>query len=143
MVNFVNPNALGSSSEFRKNYEEPILASRQPNADEEVLAIGAERAQELNKITSLFLLRRTKEILDQYLPSKHEIVVFCKPTELQMKVYNSVIDSLMMAKENFQGFCDGVAHLGVIAALKKICSHPGLLKRKDSDEPLKEVCVLE
>ena len=35
MVSFCNPGVLGTPSQFRKHYELPILAGREPGASEE------------------------------------------------------------------------------------------------------------
>lgn len=71
-------------TEFRKTYEASIVASRQPEADKDVEQEGKEKAQELSRKTSRFILRRTQSVLDQYLPKKYETVIFCKPTPLQV-----------------------------------------------------------
>lgn len=44
MVNFCNPDVLGSPSEFRKTYERPILAGREPGASEEEKELSKERS---------------------------------------------------------------------------------------------------
>lgn len=51
-------------------YETPIVASQQPNATEEEVVLGEERASELARITRMFVLRRTQEINNKYLPPK-------------------------------------------------------------------------
>ena len=58
---------------FRKVFEEPIVASRQPEASENQKELGAERAAELTRLTQMFILRRTQEVNNQYLPPKGEI----------------------------------------------------------------------
>ena len=60
----------GTSASFRKVYEEPILVSKQPSCTSEERRIGEERAQELNRLTSSFILRRTSDVNKQYLPQK-------------------------------------------------------------------------
>jgi DNA repair and recombination protein RAD54B len=60
----------GTASAFRHVYEEPILASRRPGADEDERTLGETRAEELNRITGLFILRRTSDINNRYLPPK-------------------------------------------------------------------------
>jgi len=72
--------------DFRKYFEEPILASRQPSADEDVISLGEERAMELNHRTRWFILRRTQEIINNFLPTRQELVVFCHSTPLQVRI---------------------------------------------------------
>lgn len=134
LVDFVNPNSLGTSAQFRCLYVEPILASRQPNANEDVVNKGKKCAQDLKNITSKFLLRRTRDILKDYLPPKHDIVVFCKITALQKTLYNSLIDSFLRAKENSLNFWEGSSCLELITTLKKVCNHPSLISKEYVEE---------
>jgi DNA repair and recombination protein RAD54B len=70
--------------EFRKYFEDPILASRQPSANENIIRLGEQRAMELNHHTSWFILQRTQDVIDKYLPTRQEVVVFCCSTPLQV-----------------------------------------------------------
>ncbi|XP_049959251.1 DNA repair and recombination protein RAD54B-like isoform X3 [Schistocerca serialis cubense] len=83
LVNFVNPGVLGPLSDFRKIYEAPIVASRQPEAGTEIRLHGEQCAAELNHKTSWFILRRTQDLIDKILPTKHELVLFCCLSQLQ------------------------------------------------------------
>ncbi|KAI9873380.1 MAG: helicase, partial [Watsoniomyces obsoletus] len=70
MVNFVNNGCLGSAKAFLKDFENPIMRSRQPNASEEDVQKGEEASTELSHTTSLFILRRKAEILADFLTTK-------------------------------------------------------------------------
>ena len=70
MVNFCNPGLLGTPSQFRRYYEAPILAGREPDATELQQALGQERSQELSAAVNEFILRRTNTILSDHLPPK-------------------------------------------------------------------------
>jgi hypothetical protein len=70
MVNFCNPGVLGTPAEFRKYYESPILASREPDATPEQLTKGEQRSQELSSIVNAFILRRTNTLLSKFQPPK-------------------------------------------------------------------------
>ncbi|KAK2902998.1 hypothetical protein Q8A67_007711 [Cirrhinus molitorella] len=130
IVEFVNPGILGTSAAYRKIYEEPILRSRQPTCTEEERSIGEERAAELFRLTGVFTLRRTQEIINQYLSERIEWTVFCKPTELQLRLYG-----VLLATRPIRACLSGAnthtythsPHLACINALKKLCNHPGLL----------------
>ena len=61
---------VGTLAAFRRVYEDPILLSRQPAASSEERLLGQNRARELNRITSLFILRRTQDVNNQYLPPR-------------------------------------------------------------------------
>ncbi|KAI5820395.1 SNF2 family N-terminal domain-containing protein [Pyronema omphalodes] len=123
MVDFVNPGLLGSYSTFKKEFENPILKSRQPGVTKKDIEKGKARSEELARITSQFILRRTSDILSSYLPPKKEYVIYCRPTAKQTAVYHSIIDSSAFNK------CLGSpdASLLLITLLKKLCNTPGLL----------------
>ncbi|KAJ8290984.1 hypothetical protein GJAV_G00019950 [Gymnothorax javanicus] len=126
IIEFVNPGVLGSSSAYRKVYEEPILRSRQPTATEEERQLGEERAAELGRLTGLFILRRTQEIINRYLPPKLEWTLFCRPAPLQLELYRRLL-SHRLVRACLQGALENSPHLACIGALKKLCNHPGLL----------------
>lgn len=124
MVNFVNDGCLGSSKAFFKDFENPIMKSRQPNALEEDIERGQQASDELAKTTSPFILRRTADILANFLPSKTEYVLFCNPTPEQANVYRRVVSSPMF--RSALGSMDTALQL--ITILKKLCNSPALLK---------------
>ncbi|XP_054446030.1 DNA repair and recombination protein RAD54B [Pteronotus mesoamericanus] len=126
LIDFVNPGILGSLSSYRKIYEEPIIISRQPSASEEEKELGEKRAAELISLTGPFFLRRTQEIINKYLPPKIENVVFCRPGELQIELYQKLLNS-QAVRFCLQGSLDNSPHLVCIGALKKLCNHPCLL----------------
>ncbi|XP_046396925.1 DNA repair and recombination protein RAD54B-like isoform X2 [Ischnura elegans] len=134
LVDFVNPGILGSSAEFRKHYESPIVASRQPHCSEEVVRLGETRAGELNSRTAWFILRRTQAVINQYLPKKVEAVIFCHPFPMQVKLYKSAISYWEMQTNKEEEPEKGVPHLSVLTVLKKICNHPKLITAFDAEE---------
>ncbi|KAM5157204.1 DNA repair and recombination protein RAD54B isoform 1-T3 [Mantella aurantiaca] len=126
LINFVNPGILGSLSTYRKIYEEPILQSREPSASKEQKSLGEERAMELARLTSLFILRRTQEVINKFLPPKIESIVFCKPSMFQLDLYRRLLNSGLV-RSCLQGLGENSPHLVCIGALKKLCNHPSLL----------------
>ncbi|XP_045661906.1 DNA repair and recombination protein RAD54B isoform X3 [Ursus americanus] len=126
LIDFVNPGILGSLSSYRKIYEEPIIISRQPSASEEKKELGEKRAAELTCLTGLFILRRTQEVINKYLPPKIENVVFCRPGALQIELYRKLLNS-QAVRFCLQGLLGNSPHLICIGALKKLCNHPCLL----------------
>lgn len=127
MVDFVNPGLLNKYSTFKREFETPILKSQQPGASAKDLEKGEARSEELASITSMFILRRTAEILSKYLPAKTEYVLFCKPTRAQIAVYRAIIESpVYNAALGEPTIC-----LGLINVLKKVCNGPNLLLKKN------------
>ncbi|KAH8548688.1 fibrinogen silencer-binding protein [Umbelopsis sp. PMI_123] len=123
MVNFLNPNIIGKYSYFKKMYETPINQARQPNSTKEDFELGTERADELLKLASQFMIRRDIGVIAKYLMPKVEYVIFCRPSTLQQQLYHRLLWSaswLDMAR-NRAGF------LGCITALKKVSNCPTLV----------------
>lgn len=75
----------------------------------------------------MFVLRRTSEILDEYLPPTIEYIIFCKPTSLQVDLYQSLID---LSISNLNSENDMTIHLQALTCMKKICNSPSLLFQK-------------
>ena len=127
MVDFLNPTLFKSANSFKKNFEAPILKSRQPNATERERELGEARQAELSEMTQQFILRRTSEVQAHFLPQKTEFVVFCKPTTAQAQIYEEILESpAFMGALN--GYKAGQAQaLGLINILRKVCNSPRLL----------------
>ena len=131
MVDFVNPDLLGSFKTFTKEFEMPIVKSRQPEALKKDIEKGEARSEELGFLTSMFILRRTADILSKYLPSKTEYVLLCRPTVAQASTYQHVL-----ACPAFQAaFGSYEASLPLITVLKKVCNSPSLLASKTLSDP--------
>ena len=90
----VNPNVLGSPASFARKYEDPIVRSKQPDATVEEIEDGKIRAEELNELTSAFILRRTQDVISKFLPPKTEMILFCRPTQLQSYIYEQALNGL-------------------------------------------------
>lgn len=129
IVEFCNPGVLGSVPTFKKVFEEPIVRSRQPDATQEERHTGERRAEELTRLTSLFCLRRTQEINNQYLPTKVENIIFCRPSSLQLVLYRKLLSSRVVQSclTHSNGNNESSPHLVCIGALKKLCNSPSLI----------------
>ncbi|KAJ1658042.1 DNA-dependent ATPase protein rad54 [Dispira simplex] len=124
LLNFANPGLLGSSSEFRRNYEAPILRGRDSCASEKERLISDQKLGELSALASKFIIRRTNDLLSKYLPVKYEQVVFCRLTSVQAQLYD-LFSRSGSVKSVLAG--NGCQSLRAIMVLKKLCNHPGLL----------------
>lgn len=124
LLNFANPNYLGTRNEFRKQFEIPILRGRDAAGTDEHRKKGDERLAELLALVNKFIIRRTNDILSKYLPVKYEHVVFCNLSSFQKDLYNHFIQSPDI-KSLLRG--KGSQPLKAIGMLKKLCNHPDLL----------------
>jgi SNF2 family DNA or RNA helicase len=125
LANFVVPRVLGSLSAFRRDYTGPISAGRDRGASASSVALAGLRAAALATLSKSFLLRRTAEVLDKFLPRKSESIVFCRLSPLQTRMYDLLVASYKRAARDGTG--SGVDSLVLLNALRKICAHPDLL----------------
>jgi DNA repair and recombination protein RAD54B len=131
MVDFINPGLLGTYNTFKKEFEGPILKSRQPGASKRDTEKGAAREEELSSLTKQFILRRKAEVMAKYLPPKTEYVLFCKPTQAQVQVYQHVLESPVFGSV----LGNSEASLQLITILKKVCNAPSLLANRNQETP--------
>lgn len=131
LVDFVNPGILGSYGEFKTRYENPIVQSQQAMVLPQYKELGLLRQQELFSILSKFVLRRTQDVLKQFLPMKQEVVVVCAPSQLQRDLYTYLLSHYQEQKENLE---KTVSPLQLITVLKKICNQPSLLTEDKNSE---------
>lgn len=135
-IDFVNPGLLGKRTAFKREFETPILRSRQPDVSEAELEKGEARWKELVNLTSQFMIRRTADVLSKYLPPKTEHIVFCRPTTAQATAYRNILSSPIFAVA--LGNTDTALQL--ITILKKMCNSPSLLKSsQDPDDTPSEM----
>ncbi|KAI8323594.1 DNA repair protein, SNF2 family [Martensiomyces pterosporus] len=127
LLNFTNPGLLGTTHEFRKTYELPILRGRDALATDREQQLGDAKLAELNSIASKVIIRRTNDLLSKYLPVKYEHVVFCPLTEFQTDIYELFLKSKEAKAAIGEG---GKCSLQTIISLGKLCNHPGLLDIK-------------
>ncbi|OQE06213.1 hypothetical protein PENVUL_c019G07548 [Penicillium vulpinum] len=129
-VDLVNPGILGTFKSFIREFETPIVRSRQPEATRKEIEKGESRSEELRELTSKFMLRRTADILAKYLPPKSEYVLFCKPTRPQANIYKAVLASPIF--QTAMGNAESALQL--ITILKKLSNSPSLLTAKNNDD---------
>ncbi|GMO36871.1 MAG: DEAD/DEAH box helicase [Termitinemataceae bacterium] len=123
IFDFIIPGYLGTSAEFRDNFRIPIEVMR-----------NKEKAQELQKITSPFLLRRLKtdKTIISDLPEKITTNEYSYLEKEQAALYESVIkDNLdkldrldRLDNTNNQKSIRSAMILTLLTSLKQICNHP-------------------
>ncbi|KAL4440282.1 hypothetical protein ABPG75_003283 [Micractinium tetrahymenae] len=125
MVSFCNPGVLGSPAQFRRHFEAPILAGREPDASEAEVALSQERTAELSALVNEFILRRTNTLLSQHLPPKVVEIVCCKLTTLQTALYCHFLES--KATRTLFATQKAARVLSAITSLRKLLNHPKLI----------------
>ncbi|XP_037960065.1 DNA repair and recombination protein RAD54-like [Teleopsis dalmanni] len=131
LVNFVNPEMLGTATEFKRNYENAILRGQNADSSDKERERAVEKTQQLISIVNQCIIRRTNQILTKYLPVKFEMVICAKLTPVQMELYTNFLKSDKIRK-SLQD-CSEKASLTALAditTLKKLCNHPDLIYDK-------------
>ena len=123
LVEAVCPGLLGSRQGFGRGVEGPVEAGRQPQATEEERDKGRKVMEALDLATKQIVLRRTAEVINQYLPQKTVNVVFCRPSAYQSSLYRREVSLLLD-----QVLGDPGQHLAAITRLRKLCNGPSLLQ---------------
>lgn len=125
LLNFANPDYLGTQQDFRRKYETPILRGRDLDGTDDARRKGDEALGELAKLVNKFIVRRTNDILSKFLPVKYEHVVFCNLSPFQRDLYTTFVDSPEIKNKLLKG--QDSRPLASIIMLKKLCNHPDLL----------------
>lgn len=71
LLDFANPNFLGSKGEFRKNFENAIIRGRDASASDTVKEASEKKLKELGGLVTKFIIRRTNDLLSKYRSSFH------------------------------------------------------------------------
>uniref|UniRef100_A0A8R1XQ67 DNA repair and recombination protein RAD54-like n=1 Tax=Onchocerca volvulus TaxID=6282 RepID=A0A8R1XQ67_ONCVO len=134
LINFVNPGLLGTASEFKRRFENIILRGRDADATDAQRERGDAALIEMSSIVNKCIIRRTSALLTKYLPVKYELILCCKLTKLQEKLYKQLISAFSSngKQKVTEGKCDKITGtaLSFITNLKKLCNHPQLILDK-------------
>ncbi|TFK75322.1 hypothetical protein BDN72DRAFT_511952 [Pluteus cervinus] len=125
MADFCNPGLLDDYSTFRRVYEMPILKARSPDATSAEKKLGEARSKQLSSVAQSFVLRRDATLLQSVLPPKHEYVIFVKPTDLQLAIFDKLLQPGQV-DDIVQG--STAESLSLINMLTKVSNSPVLLK---------------
>jgi len=116
-LSFIVPQLFGSQEFFSKEYVHPIDRDK-----------DKEKIEQLKRVTSPFLLRRTKEQVAKDLPSKTESIIWCEMGSAQKRYYNEVKDNIknsLFVSIKSEGL--GKSKMNVLAGIQKLrqlCSAP-------------------
>lgn len=115
IMSMVTPGLLGNLTQFRHRFATPIERNRDLAA-----------AEALRKLTSPFLLRRTKadKSLVPDLPDKVEQLTWASLTREQASMYQGVVDQLLADAQQATGMRRRGLVLAALTRLKQICNHP-------------------
>lgn len=125
-LHFALPGLFGTREFFRREYADPI----DNNHDEEKIAA-------LKKLTSPFVLRRTKEQVAKDLPEKTETILWCSMDGRQREVYENILNntrtSLFLEIESNGLAKSKLSILQAMTKLRQVCSSPLLLTGEEQN----------
>ncbi|KAK3092117.1 hypothetical protein FSP39_025371, partial [Pinctada imbricata] len=92
LLDWVQPGCLGSLATFKEEYVIPIEHGQKNDSTKRELAEARKLKEKFSKLRNKMMLRRTKRLIADQLPVKDDNVVFCKLSELQVSVYEMILD---------------------------------------------------
>lgn len=92
LLDWANPHCLGSSDDFESSFARPICIGQRFNANKRELATARKKQQDLNVLHKRWMLRRTKDMIQDQLPVKDEKIVFCSLSSLQVSMYETILN---------------------------------------------------
>eukprot|EP00768_Dysnectes_brevis_P003978 gnl/Dysnectes_brevis/2817_a3436_934.p1 GENE.gnl/Dysnectes_brevis/2817_a3436_934~~gnl/Dysnectes_brevis/2817_a3436_934.p1 ORF type:complete len:1197 (+),score=378.97 gnl/Dysnectes_brevis/2817_a3436_934:30-3620(+) len=146
LVEWVRPGHLGTRGDFKRYYAQPIAKARLKDAMSYERRRGQEQLAQLQKVLEEIILRRTKDILKTktdpgdgedkaarpgQLGAKAELVMWVKPTALQLEIYNDILGNKSFKRDLQDALRAKLTPFSMITLLRKVCDH--LSKLRDAD----------
>ncbi|HEX6199715.1 MAG TPA: DEAD/DEAH box helicase [Thermoanaerobaculia bacterium] len=121
LFDLVLPGYLGTDARFEERYGTGEIPEE---------AVGRRRLDELRRITSPFILRRTKEAVLDELPEKIEDLRLCALSDDQVALYREAIEGqgaeLLGQLREGSGPVPYIHVFALLNLLKQVCDHPAL-----------------
>jgi len=123
---FITPGFLGGISQFKKQIATPVERFRDPGA-----------LEQLQRLTSPFILRRTKDDpkIAPELPPRIVLGSACTLTREQASLYQASLNAAMEEIEGSEAMDRRGKVLALITSLKQICNHPAQFLRERDASP--------
>lgn len=123
LFNFLMPGYLSSRTNFNSRYAKPILACRNPKATDDQIREGEKALEKLHHQCLPFIIRRLKSEVLTELPDKIVQDYHCNLTQLQQKLYLSIVDRCS-AKPSPNEVKNTLTPLHTLLTLRKLIDHP-------------------
>lgn len=118
LLNFILPNIFNSSGNFEEWFNAPFACDVSLNDEEQLLII-----HRLHQVLRPFLLRRKKDEVEKYLPSKTQVILKCDFSAWQKAYYEQVTSKGRVA---LGSGLKSKALQNLSMQLRKCCNHPYL-----------------
>lgn len=131
LINWVAPGFLGSASEFKQYYQEPIEAGSYIDSNAYERRRSLKKLEALKTIISPKLNRADITVLKGSLKSKVEFVLTIPLTEPQKLGYRRYVEEILGSKGNEEGSTiTQVKLFGWLSILQLLCNHPSVFRNK-------------
>lgn len=122
VLDWANPGCLGTLKEFKNDYANVIEQGKEENLSKEELVKSKETRDQFTRKLDEWVLRRQKTLIADQLPTKEDVVVFCRPSELQIKAYQSLMKQkdMKLVKAQFNLCSCGSGKVNKLCCLKVI-----------------------
>ncbi|KAF2158098.1 hypothetical protein K461DRAFT_290349 [Myriangium duriaei CBS 260.36] len=130
LINWVAPNYLGSSTEFRSRFGIPIAEGNYADSTREQVRKAKRKLEVLNKEIAPKINRADITVLKGALPTKTEYSLTIPLTDLQIKIYRKYVDFITGDLSRGEKRLAQMEFLGWIANLTLLCNHPNAFRKK-------------
>ena len=129
MINWIAPQYLGTPSEFKDRYSEPINEGLYADSSPWERRKSRMRLKLLSDDLAPKIHRADITVLKGDLPSKTEFLITVPLTDLQKQCYEMYVDSVLR-KTGQDGKVSESTLWGWLAILGLVCNHPAAFKKK-------------
>ncbi|KAI8773176.1 DNA excision repair protein ERCC-6 2, partial [Biomphalaria glabrata] len=91
LLDWAQPGVLGTLPQFENDFIDVIELGQRQDATKRELAQARKQKDKFAKIRKTLMLRRTKALIADQLPSKDDMVVLCKLTDFQVSIYKAIL----------------------------------------------------
>ncbi|OQR71794.1 hypothetical protein BIW11_10777 [Tropilaelaps mercedesae] len=129
MVSLVAPDLLGTKTEFKNRFENPIINGQYKNSTSEDIRKMRRRASVLNQLLNNVVQRRDTSVLASILPPRQDYVITIRLSPLQERLYSEFLGMLIKLAEDQAGTSGPTFRrlLQDYVLLRSTWTHPKLL----------------
>ncbi|KAL8162672.1 hypothetical protein V2J09_014161 [Rumex salicifolius] len=121
LLNFLLPNIFNSVDNFEEWFNAPFSDRSDVSLTQEEQELVIRR---LHQVIRPFILRRTKDEVEKFLPAKRQVILKCDLSAWQKVYYQGVTDLGRVGLATGSGKSKGLQNLSM--QLRKCCNHPYL-----------------
>ena len=134
LLHFIMPTLFDSHDEFSEWFSKDIESHAQSNTK-----LNQDQLRRLHMILKPFMLRRVKAHVQKELGDKVEKDIFCDLSYRQRAYYANLRSKIsimdLIEKVSMGDDQDAATLMNLVMQFRKVCNHPDLFERADTDSP--------